>query len=237
MLIMGMAVIFEPVRLALVVLMLNRPQRPMVKLFAFVLVGFVASVCLGLVVVLVLKATPLANARRLTIADVHLGIGAFALIMAVLVATNLPGRVLARRTPVGAGVKDGDGVAVLGPTAPEGKPKLSAQARHLLRGDSVWVAASMGLFNLPSYNYTAALAVILASGASTSMQIQALLLFNVVAFAVVGSPLITYLVAPHKTRVLTAKLHTWLRTRRRRDVVAMVAAVGCLFLALGASGV
>jgi hypothetical protein len=57
-----------------------------------------------------------------------------------------------------------------------------------------------------------------------------------VAFTVVGIPLVSYLAAPHKTRAFLAGLHAWLRSRRRRDVAALVATAGCFLLAFGMSG-
>ena len=89
---------------------------------------------------------------------------------------------------------------------------------------------------LPSVDYLAALAVILASGAAPAAQTGALLTFNVVAFALVEIPLIGYLAAPDKTRAAMAALHGWIRSRRRRDVAALLAAAGCFVLALGMTG-
>ena len=54
MIVMGLAVILEPARTALVVLMLNRP-RPILQLATFVACGFVASLTAGLVILFVLK--------------------------------------------------------------------------------------------------------------------------------------------------------------------------------------
>jgi Sap, sulfolipid-1-addressing protein len=68
-------------------------------------------------------------------------------------------------------------------------------------GCSLWVAgvAELGIA-LPSIDYLAALAVILASGAAALTQVGALLMFNVVAFALVEVPLLAYLLAPQPTR-------------------------------------
>jgi hypothetical protein len=84
---------------------------------------------------------------------------------------------------------------------------------------------------LPSANYMAALAVILASGATPTAQVQALILFNVMAFTLAEIPLVSYLAAPQKTA-----LHAWLQSRRRREVAALVALTGCVMLALGVTG-
>jgi hypothetical protein len=109
--------------------------------------------------------------------------------------------------------------------------------RDLLQGSSLWVAGVTGVWNLPSANYMAALAVILASKAAPAAQVEALFIFNVVAFTVVGMPLVSYVVAPDKTRALMLEVQAWLRSRRRRDVAALVAVAGCLLLALGIVGV
>ena len=123
------------------------------------------------------------------------------------------------------------------PAPPSALEKLSARARHLLRGDSLWVAGVSGLATaLPSANYMAALAVILATGAAPTAQVQALILFNVMAFTLAEIPLVSYLAAPQKTRALMTALHAWLQSRRRREVAALVALTVCVMLALGVTG-
>ena len=61
-------------------------------------------------------------------------------------------------------------------------------------------------------------------------------MFNVVAFALVEIPLMAYLLAPDKTLAMMAALHDWIRSRRRREVAALVAAAGCFMLVLGWTG-
>jgi hypothetical protein len=99
------------------------------------------------------------------------------------------------------------------------------------------VAAAAGLgIALPSVDYLAVLVVILASGAAATTQFAALLVFNVVAFALVEIPLVAYLLAPARTRASMAALNDWVRSRRRLEVATLLAAVGCLLLALAAAG-
>jgi Sap, sulfolipid-1-addressing protein len=88
---------------------------------------------------------------------------------------------------------------------------------------------------LPSVDYLAALAVILASGAAATKQVGALLMFNTVAFALVQIPLVAGLVAPDKTRAAMAALNRWIRSRRRAEVATLLAGVGCVLLAVGVS--
>jgi hypothetical protein len=94
---------------------------------------------------------------------------------------------------------------------------ISTRARHLLQGRSLWVAGMVGLgIALPSVDYLAVLAVILASGAPPAAQAVALLTFNAVAFSLVEIPLISYLAAPDKTRALMEARHQWSRRDPRR---------------------
>ena len=67
-------------------------------------------------------------------------------------------------------------------------------------------------------------------------QVAVLFMFNVVAFALVEIPLLAYLLAPKTTATSVAALHNWIRSRRRLDVAILLAAVGCVFLAVGMAG-
>lgn len=127
-------------------------------------------------------------------------------------------------------------VLVMKPAASRdaGPGKLTTQAQRLLNGRSLWVAGVAGLgIALPSVDYLAALAVILASGAAAMTQVGALLMFNIVAFALVEIPLLAYLLAPRTTRTSMAALHDWIRSRRRIEVATLLAGVGCVLLTVG----
>jgi len=49
-------------------------------------------------------------------------------------------------------------------------------------------------------------------------------------------PLLAYLIAPDRTRARMAATHTWIRSRRRQEVAALLASVGCILLAVGIAG-
>jgi len=152
---------------------------------------------------------------------VQIVVGALLLINAAVVAT-------------GVFHKRGDGAAKLGSRRFE---PLATRIRALLTGHSLWTAGVAGLgIALPSVDYLAVLALIVASGATASVQMGALLLFNVVAFGFVEIPLISYLVAPARTRTTLSALQDWLRTRRRRAVTILLVAVGCVLLGAGLAG-
>lgn len=205
-LVMAIAVSLEPFRIGMAVLMLNRP-RPTLQLVAFLSGGFVMAATVGLVVLFLFRPARLRSAH-FTLPNVQIVIGVLALLMAALLAMGV--------TPAA---------------------RLPTQARCLAYGPSLWVAGVAGLgIALPSVDYLAVLAVIVASGAAATTQLGALLMFNVVAFALVELPLLAYLVAPDKTRARMAALNDWIRSRRRREVAALLAGVGCVLLAAGLVG-
>jgi len=231
-LLLASSVIFEPIRISLVVLMLNR-RRPALQLLAFWCGGATMGVGVGLVVLLILGATPLPG--QITVPKVQIVTGLIALLIAAVLVTNVS-RKRIRRTPAAAAVGGDAGAILLEPDPPSRLQQLSVRALRFLQGDSLYVAGVSGLgAALPSANYMGAIAAILASRAAPVVQAQALLTFNLVAFTMAEIPLISYLAAPHKTRAFMAGLQAWLRSRGRRGIAALVAAGGCFMLALGLS--
>jgi Sap-like sulfolipid-1-addressing protein len=210
-LVMAVAISLEPFRIGMTVLMLKRP-RPILQLLAFLCGGFVMGLSLGLVVLFVVRPRLLGSAH-FTLPRVQIVVGIMALVIAVIVATTaLRGRLEL--------------------------PRTATRARQLLNGSSLWIAGIAGLgIALPSFDYLAVLAVILASGVTPTTQFGALLMFNVVAFALVEIPLICYLAAPEKTRTLMVALNDWIGSRRRREVAALLAGVGCVLVAAGFAGI
>jgi hypothetical protein len=205
-LVMAIAVSMEPFRIGMTVLMLHRP-RPVLQLLAFLTGGFVMAATVGLVVLFLFRPALLGSAH-FTLPNVQIVIGALALVMAALLALGV--------IPA---------------------PKLPTQTRRLASGPSLWVAGVAGLgIALPSVDYLAVLAVIIASGAAATTQLGALLMFNVVAFTLVELPLVAYLVAPDRTRARMAALNDWIRSRRRSEVAVLLAGVGCVLLVAGLVG-
>jgi Sap, sulfolipid-1-addressing protein len=205
-LVMAVAVSLEPFRIGMTVLMLNRP-RPILQLLAFLAGGFAMGATVGLVVLFVARPA-LSGSAHFTLPNVQIVVGGLALVIAALLAIGV--------MPA---------------------PKLPRQAQRLATGPSLWVAGVAGLgIALPSIDYLAVLAVIVASGAAPSMQVGALLVFNVVAFALVEVPLVAYLLAPARTRAFMAALNDWIRSRRRGEVAALLVGVGCVLLAAGIVG-
>ena len=209
--VMAIAIGLEPFRIGMTVLMLNR-SRPQLQLLAFLCGGFVMGTTVGLVVLFVLRDRLVQNAH-FTLPKVQLTIGAMALLAAAYLALR-PG-------PAGA---DGHGW-------------MTRLVDRVSKGSSLWVAAGAGLaIALPSIDFLAVLAVILASGMSAATQVGALMLFQVVAFTLVEVPLIAYLIAPQRTFAAMASLNEWIRSRKRREVAALLGSVGAILVTVGLVG-
>ncbi|KUI44759.1 hypothetical protein AU198_14600 [Mycobacterium sp. GA-1199] len=218
-LLMALAVSLEPFRVGMTVVMLNRP-RPVLQLFTFVIGGFVMGISVGVIVLFVLRP-PLGSGNS-TLPWVQIVVGAVVLINAALVYTGIVGR-------------SGD-IASPGPLT-RMSANLTKRTRQLLDSRSLWTAGVAGLgIALPSVDYLAALALIVASGTAATIQFGALILFNVVAFALVEIPLLCYLVAPARTRATLSALYDWVREQGRRGVSVLLAVVGGVLLIAGFAG-
>ena len=206
-LLMAVAIGLEPFRIGMAVLMLNRP-RPQLQLLVFLCGGFVMGTTVGVVVLFVLRRH-LMESNHFTLPKVQLAIGALALAAALYL--------------------------VLRPAAADKEPgwmsKLGAWATQT---SSLWVAAVAGLaIALPSVDFLAVLAVILASGHGAAVQVAALMLFQVVAFMLVEIPLVAYLVAPRRTLAAMTALNEWVWSRRRREVAATLGVLGAILVTVG----
>lgn len=224
-LVMALAVSLEPFRIGLTVLMLTRP-KPILQLFAFLGGAFTMGITVGLVVIFVLRRRLSASAH-LTLPTVQMLIGGLAVLVAALLAARVAVSRCRRRRPNPVDVVERETRA----------QRLQARLRELLAGRQLWVAAVAGLgVALPSVDYLAALAVILASGAAATKQIGALLLYNVVALALVEISLLAYALAPDTTRRSLAALNTWVAARRRVELIGLLLVVGGVLLAVGIAG-
>lgn len=147
-LMMAVALSLEPFRIGATVPMINRP-RPLLHLLAFLAGGFAMGTTVGVIVLFVLR--PALGSAHFTLPSVQIVVGTLLLVNAAVVATGLVG-------------KSGNGSA--GPTTRRLAP-LATRTRQLLEGRSLWTAGVAGLgIALPSVDYVAVLALIVASGAA-----------------------------------------------------------------------
>jgi len=180
--------------------------RPLLQLSAFLCGGFLMGLTVGAAVLFLLESR--AESAHFTLPRVQIAIGVLALLAAAVLAVT------------------------------KGRPRTPpAWLSRLLDGQSLWVAGAAGLgIALPSVDYLAALAVIGTADISSTTRLAALLVFNVVAFALIEIPLLAYLVAPDRTRARLEALNDWVRARGRRGVAVLVAVVGTVLLVAGLAG-
>src|SRR4051812_48187660 len=86
--VMALAVCFEPFRVGMTVLMLNRP-RPLLQLLAFLCGGVAMGSAVGLVVLFVLRHAPL-RPTHLTLPRLQIAIGVVALVVAAVLMVAKP---------------------------------------------------------------------------------------------------------------------------------------------------
>ncbi|MFY9336698.1 MAG: GAP family protein [Mycobacterium sp.] len=233
-LVLAIAVNFEPTRLGLIALILIRPH-PIRQLLAFLCGSFLMSITAGLVVLFLLRKG-VQGLSDFNGAKAQIAIGAVALIVAALLASNISSRRLTRRGKAEA-ARLSDPGAALQTTPVRIAERLSRRGGELIRGSSPWFAAALGFgIALPSVDYIALLLLIATSDEPTTVQTAALFTFVTVANTVVLIPIAGYLAAPARTQASLEKTRDWVLARRRRDYAAILAVAGCLMIAVGAKG-
>jgi len=235
-LVLAIAVNFEPTRIGLVPLMLVRP-RPLLQLFAFLCGCLAMTLSIGLLVLFVFHRSPLGTDKT-DGAIVQTIVGSLALVIALVLASNVSITKKSHTSLVGAkATETADGLEPV-PTAARPMDKLSALVRRILqKGNSPWFASAVGLgVGLPSVDYMAILIVIGASGAAPVAQAAALVTFLALGHAIVAVPLVSYIVAPAKTQDAVARFQTWIQARTRREFAILLAVIGCIMIGIGIRG-
>jgi Sap, sulfolipid-1-addressing protein len=243
---LGLTVSFEPTRLALIALLLTRP-RPIRHLIVFQVTGVSISLGVGLTVLFVFHHSFLGQSD-ISPAALQVGFGALLLVVAAVLASSIPlNRFSRQKVPTGAGAGSTGATGATGaddaaaehipPPPPSRRTRLFQRVRRFARGESSVLSASIGAATaMPSVDYFALLAIIIASKAPPLEQASALLIFLLLAGVGAWLPLLGFIVAPDKTRVWVQRLSVWIRNRTRRQAGLFVAVVGALLIAIGAHG-
>jgi heme/copper-type cytochrome/quinol oxidase subunit 4 len=239
-LLMAVVTGIDPVRIGAVAFILTRTS-PLRLLLGYLIGGFGLSLIIGVVVVFVLKDINIGKSSSVP-PEIEVAVGAFALLVAVLVGTSASAQIRDRaqhRHPE-SNIPNLDQ-----PAHPEGPPgiesmpgfdKLPNRVKAALSKESPWVAWVAGLATgLPAAYYLAAIAAILKSGSSAGVQVAALIVFNVVAFMQAVVPLVAFLFAPEATRHRVEQLYHWVSFHQRVVVTALAGIVGIYLVIVGAS--
>ncbi|OYN80878.1 hypothetical protein CG716_07740 [Mycolicibacterium sphagni] len=237
MVLLGLAVSIEPARVGLIALLLTRP-RPARHLLVFLCTGLAMSLSVGFAVLFVFHHIFLGKAN-FNPALIQIGIGGVALVLGALLMSKIPLRQFSRRemAEVPAGSTADSAVVVQDPPPPSRFKRLSNRVRGFVQGESSWFSGSVGAaLAMPSVDYMALLALIIASKTPPAEQAAALVTFLLLASWAAVVPLLSFLVAPAKTRIWVQRFNEWIRTRTRRHAGVFVAVVGIILIGVGLHG-
>ena len=219
MFLLAVAASLDAVLVATVVLLLGRPRPPR-QLLAFWLGAIGLSTAIGLVVVLALGRPGLkVNQHGSASPGIEIAAGVVLLTIAAAVGTGLTERLKSKRS------KKHDHQDA------KHRPSLADRLRG---SDSLWLAGLAGVaYSVPGAYYLAGLALLVKLDAGTTTDIIAVLVFNLVMFALVEMPLIGFVVAPDRTRALVGRLDDWLGHHSRTIVTVAAGAIGLYLLIAG----
>ena len=215
-LVMALAVSLEPFRVGMTVLMLNRP-RPGLQLAAFLTGGFLMGLSVGVVVLFAIESR-LPKSAHFTLPKVQIVIGALALLVATFLALT---RGRPRTPPVWL-------IRLLEDKFYEHFGITPAAVAAAARD---WLVAAGPRREQGSMGEAPVTATSGSTAAAT--RLAAVLMFTVVAFALIEIPLLAYLVAPQRTHAVMTRLHHVIRARRRNEVATLLAVVGAVLLGVG----
>ena len=233
---MAVVVGVHPSEFASVAYLLSRRHASRL-LAGYLIGGFGLSLVTGAVITLGLGHVSAGNSSSVVPPWVEVAVGVLALVAALLVGTGVSARMHHRR--MAQHPSDHGGVKPTaaekkwsGPATPPGFDKLPHRLQHALRSGSPWVAWAAGFsFGMPGAYYLAAIAAILKSGVGAGVQVLALLVYNLIAFAVAEIALVGLLVAPDGTRSRVASAHVW-ATDHHRVVLTALAGIAGVYLVM-----
>ncbi|TQK32008.1 Sap-like sulfolipid-1-addressing protein [Arthrobacter sp. SLBN-53] len=253
---LGLTVSIEPTRLGLIALLLTR-RHPIRHLIVFQCTGLTISLSVGLTVLFVFHRSFLGDSN-IHPAPLQIAFGAVLVLLGAVLASKIP---LDRfrpkdKIPAGGGepaAVDGAGdhgaghegsgheevVAdvVAEATPPRRRTRFLARIRQFLKSESPVFAASIGAATaMPSIDYFALLAIIIASQTPPLEQGLALLTFLLLAGWAATLPMLSFIVAPEKTRTWVQQMNAWVRSRTRKQAGVFVAVVGVILIGLGITG-
>jgi hypothetical protein len=215
---------FYPTLLALVVVILGRPQ-PLRLLLAYYLGGMTMSFVAGAVLIAAFNAGHDVGASNRSIGPaVDFAIGALALLFFWVLLTGRDREVRERRTARKA-AKQAD-------KPPE--EDRDPWSQRILDRQSAGLTFAVSLFlNLPGGMYIVALKDIAQSNVGTGQTILWVVLYNLIQFLLAEIPLVFYLVAPDATRAKVMALNHWLGGHGRQIAMGLCITAGAFLVIRG----
>lgn len=236
MVLLGLMVSIQPVRLGPVALLLTR-QHPVRHLIVLQCAGLAVSLSVGLTVLFVFRRSFLGNSS-VHPAPLQVAFGVVLVLLGAVLASKIPLDRFARqpkdKVPAGGG---GDAVVDDDAQSPSRRTRFFTRVRGLLKSESYAFSAFIGAAtSMPSIDYFALLAIIVASKAPPLEQGLALLTFLFMAWASATIPMLSFIVAPVKTRLWVQHVNLWIRGRTRKQAGLFVGIVGGVLIVVGLIG-
>ena len=211
-LLLAVAAAFYPTLLAIVVLVLSRPNPARVLAWFLAGAAFV-SVTIGLAAVLLLDTANFGADRHSAGAGVDIAVGGLAVVAGVILYRRRP----SPKEPSSAKAEKG--------------PSFS---QRMLAHDSGWLVFALGMvLDLPGVWYLIALKDIALGDYGTGAEIVLVVGFNVIMFIFIEVPLLAYVFAPERTAFAVARFNAWLRVRVTRILGLIALIVGAFLLVRG----
>lgn len=203
----------SPTILAVVIVVLRRPQ-PRRLLAAYLVGGLLTSIAVGIAIVTSLTELDAVSGSS-PAADpiVNFTIGFLSLLVAYVLATDRGAGLGERRREKKAA-----------------KPQRDPWSERVLSRGSAPIAFAVGVaLNLPGAFYLVALKDIAQAESGLGNQVVAIVVFNLIMFALAEVPLLGYSFAPEATQTRVEQLNAWM-SRNARQIVIVVATVFGLYL-------
>jgi hypothetical protein len=220
--VLALAAAFYPTLLAVVILILTRPQ-PVRLLTSFYVGAMITSGTVGLVILFALEGSGVIDSSPHGVSPaIDLAVGAVGLLVAVGLARGYDRSLAERRRAKRRTAVDGE---------------RDPWTARLLGRDSAAIAFGLGVvLDLPSVWYLAALKQIDEGNHGVAGDVLLVLAFNLVMFLLVEVPLAFYLVAPERAQTIVARLDSALKSHGRRLGITVAGLVGAYLFVDGLTG-
>jgi hypothetical protein len=220
-LVLAVGAAVSPTILAVVIVVLHRP-RPRRLLAAYLVGGLLTSIAVGIAVVTSLTELDAVSGSS-PAADpiVNFTIGFLSLLVAYVLATDRDAGFGERRRE-----------------KKDAKPQRDPWSERVLSHGSAPIAFAVGVaLNLPGAFYLVALKDIAQADNGFASQVGAILIFNLIMFALAEVPLLGYSFAPETTQAKVEQLNEWMARNARQIVVVVATVFGLYLVARGIVGV
>ncbi|OBF13597.1 GAP family protein [Mycobacterium sp. ACS4331] len=242
----------NPVRLALMLLIISRP-RPVQNLLAYWLGCVTVGLFYLLTPVLVLNFVPNGFLRVDVDISPRFQIGFGAVILAITAGLGLRHLMRSRaKMAVAAGnisstrpEKPHQGIPFLhrldhrdetpGTSPATARQRLWTRLRDAWQRGALWVAYVLGMFSISVEGILFIAAVIVMSGFGPAAQISAVLVCIVIMFAPNELILVSYWIAPGRTQTVLGRVHDWTAARRTPIFLSICALAATWMLLQGIS--